>query len=242
MIIDSKKIITETLQAFSNSAAQQKKFSEIVKYVNKNDYQQLHSSFLSPTTIKIDCDQFVKEIEKFSDDFEQWGTQHTHLPRYGLALVNQDGKIKKQDPINGSLYEWNVKYPNDPIIESDCTSTTSVMSLPSLTPLLVLTGHWCRSNILKWHNGADFKPHIDTLVPSPWIRLWGTTDPDSLEIRYDNGNGTLIKVEGIEAGRIYIIDTSLVHDAVCKDSIVYQFFLSVLPSSINILKELKCQY
>lgn len=242
MIIDSKKIIEETLKTFSNSIAQQKKFSSIEKYIDEAVYWQLHSSFLTPTVIKIDCDQFVKEIEKFSKNFEQWGTQHTHLPRYGLALVNRDGRIKKQDPINGSLYEWNVKFPNTPIIESDCISTTKVMSLHSLAPLHALDGHWCRSNILKWYSGADFKPHIDTIIPSPWIRLWGTTDPNSLEIRYDNGNGTLVKAEGIEAGRIYIIDTSLVHDAVCKDNMVYQFFLSVLPSAINTLKELKCHY
>jgi hypothetical protein len=164
------------------------------------------------------------------------------LPRYGLALVNQDGQIKKQDPINGSLYEWNVRFPDDPIIESDCTTVTEVMKMPSLLPLQILNGHWCRSNILKWYPGAEFKPHVDTVVPSPWIRLWGTSDPTCLEIRYNNGTDTLVKAQNVEAGRIYIIDTSMVHDAVCTDSRVYQFFLSVLPSSINTLKELKCQY
>lgn len=242
MIIDRKKIIEETLQAFSASTAQQKKFSAIKEYIDRDEYQKLHSSFLTPTVIKIDCNQFVKEIEKFSEEFEQWGNQHTHLPRYGLALVNQDGIIKKQDPINGSLYEWNVRFPNTPIIESDCTFKTKAMSLHTLAPLQALDGYWCRSNILKWYAAANFKPHIDTVIPSPWIRLWGTTDPDSLEIRYDNGSGMLVKAEGIEAGRIYIIDTSLVHDAICKDNMVYQFFLSVLPSAINILKELKCHY
>ncbi len=240
MIIDSKKIISETLKAFSRSEAQQKKFSDIDDYINADEYQELHSAFLTPTSIKIDCCQFVKEIESFSTDFEQWGTQHTHLPRYGLALVNQDGMLKSKDPINGSLYEWNVKFPNNPIIESDCRTPTAAMELPSLEPLHILNSHWCRSNILKWYPGADFKPHIDTIIPSPWIRLWGTTDPNSLEISYDNGTGTLIEVQGIEAGRIYIIDTSLVHYASCTNNIVYQFFLSVLPSSINILKELKC--
>lgn len=241
MIVDSEKIIADTLQAFSNSVAQQKKFFEITDYVSKEEYQQLHPQFLTPTSLKINCDQFFLEVEQYAANFEQWGTQHTHLPRYGLALVNQDGILKKRDPINGSLYEWNVKYPDNPIIESDCNIPTAVMRLPSLTPLHALVNHWCRSNILKWYPSADFKPHIDTIVPSPWIRLWGTTDPDNLEIRYDNGSGTLTKTEGIEAGRIYIIDTSIVHDAVCTGSINYQFFLSVLPSSINILKDMLCQ-
>jgi hypothetical protein len=241
MIIDSKKIIADTLEVFHKSQAQKKKFSEITDYVSTKDYQQLHKSFLTPTFLKINCNQFLKEIEQYADDFEQWGTQHTHLLRYGLALVNQDGKIKKNDAVNGSLYEWNVRFPENPIIESDCLIPTEVMTLESLRSLSVLDGHWCRSNILKWQSRAEFKPHIDTVVPSPWIRLWGTTNPKDLEIRYDNGHGELVTVANIEAGRIYIIDTSLVHDAVSLDHTVYQLFLSVLPSSINILKDLTCR-
>jgi hypothetical protein len=241
MIVDTEKIIADTLEVFSRSSAQKKKFLEIKNYVSNSDYSELHQSFLTPTSIKIDCDQFLKEIDHYSNDFEQWGTQHTHLPRYGLALVNQDGKIKKKDPVNGSLYEWNVRFPDNPIIENDCLVPTEVMQLSSLSPLSIFDGHWCRSNIFKWHSRADFKPHIDTVVPSPWIRLWGTTNPKSLEVRYDNGSGELILADNIQAGRIYIIDTSLVHDAVSLDNTVYQFFLSVLPSSINILKELTCR-
>jgi hypothetical protein len=241
MIINSKKIIADTLDVFSKSQAQKKKFLDIKNYVSKKDYQLLHRSFLTPINLKINCDQFLEEIDQYADNFEQWGTQHTHIPRYGLALVNQDGKIKKNDAVNGSLYEWNVRFPENPIIESDCLEPTEVMTLDSLKSLSVFNGHWCRSNILKWRSQAEFKPHIDTIVPSPWIRLWGTTNPNDLEIRYDNGKGELVVANNIEAGRIYIIDTSLVHDAVSLDQTVYQFFLSVLPSSINILKELTCR-
>jgi hypothetical protein len=242
MIVDPEKIIADTLEVFNKSPAQKKKFSEITDYVSTEDYQELHKNFLTPTTIKIDCDLFKNEIEQYQNYFEQWGTQHTHLPRYGLALVNQDGVIKSQDPINGSLYEWNVRYPNNPIIESDCRKSTEVMMLESLKPLAVFDNHWCRSNIFKWHSQAEFKPHIDTVVPSPWIRLWGTTDPNSIEVRYADRTGQLVKVQNIEAGRIYIIDTSVVHDAVSYNDNAYQFFLSVLPSAINILKDVLCQH
>jgi hypothetical protein len=240
MIIDSEKIIADTLAVFNRSVAQQEKFSKIEQYVSEQDYRELHKTFLTPTSIEIDCKQFLKEIDQYKDNFEQWGTLHTHLPRYGLALVNQDGRIKKNDPINGSLYEWNVRFPDNPIIESDCTIPTEVMSLESLQPLTVFNGHWCRSNIFKWDVRAEFKPHIDTVVPSPWIRLWGTTHPEHLEVRCDDGTGKLVTVENIQAGRIYIIDTSVVHDAISLDNTVYQLFLSLLPSSINILKELQC--
>jgi hypothetical protein len=235
MIVDTEKIISDTVKVFNHSPAQQKKFAEIKSYISEEDYKVLHKNFLTPLSIKIDCELFLKEITQYSDHFKQWGKQHTHLPRYGLALVNQDGILKKQDPINGSLYEWNLNNPNNPIIESDCLVPTEVMKLQSLKLFSIFEGHWCRSNILKWDTSAEFKPHIDTVLPSPWIRLWGTTDPDNLNLRFANNKGELIKVNGIEKGRIYIIDTSVVHDAVSYNN-VYQFFLSLLPSSVPILK------
>jgi hypothetical protein len=241
MKVDSQKIIADTLQVFSRSTAQKEKFSKIKDYVSTHDYLELHAGFLTPTTIKINSDQFLKEIATYETHFEQWGTQYLDLPRYGLALVNLDGTLKKNDPINGSLYEWNVKFPESPIIESDCLIPTAVMKLQSLEPLNIFNGHWCRSNILKWEQCADFKPHIDTIVPSPWIRLWGTTNPENVDVRYDNGQGELIKVDNIEAGRIYIIDTSIVHTASSVNGTVHQFFLSVMPSAINMLKEIQCR-
>ncbi len=47
-------------------------------------------------------------------------------------------------------------------------------------------------------------------------------------------------ITGIESGRLYLIDTSQVHDAVSHDE-VYQFFLSVSPTALNIIKELLCR-
>ena len=242
MLIDKEKIINDTIQVFNQSNKQKEKFKKIKSYIYEDEYKTLHKNFLTPIDLKIDCDLFINEVTRFSEYFEQWGSQHNHLPRFGLAVVNQDGILKKNDPINGSLYEWNFKNPNNPIIESDCVIPTEVLKIESLAPLKVFNHHWCRSNILKWHNGSEFKPHIDTVIPSPWLRLWGTTNAESLDLRYDNGSGTLVKFNNIESGRIYLIDTSVVHDARAFGDDVYQFFLSVLPSSINIRKDLSCPH
>jgi hypothetical protein len=237
-MIDAEKIISDTLEIFNRSPAQQKKFADIKSFISKDQYKQLHKSFLTPLLIKIDCDLFVKEIDQYLEYFEQWGTQHTHLPRYGLALVNQDGILKKQDPVNGSLYEWNEKYPSNPLIESDCRIPTEVMALKSLEPLSVFDTKWYRSNILKWGDGAEFKPHIDTVIPSPWFRLWGTTDSNNTTIRFwDEKTQSMKNFTDIERGRIYLIDTSIVHDAYSTGN-VYQFFLSLDPASSKILKSL----
>ncbi len=240
MKIDSKKITLETQQAFQTSKEQIAKFNLLDSYVSSYEYKSLHKKFLTATTIKIDIELFLDEINLYSDQFQPWGTKHKDIPRYGLALVNQNGMFNENDPINGSLHEWNKLYPSSPIIETDCQKLTDAMSMISLRPLRIFDNHWCRSNILKWHTGAHFKPHIDTVLPSPWLRLWATTDSDNLDIRYDQGDGTLIKFENIEKGRVYIIDTSIVHDAISYSDNVYQLFLSTLPSSINILKEHLC--
>jgi hypothetical protein len=237
MKIDSEKIISETIADFTSSVSQKKKFAELKSFVSNKDYESLHKDFLTPTKIQIDVSLFLSEIEKYSNNFYQWGNRHTSLPRYGLALVNQDGQLKANDPINGSLHEWNILYPENPLIETDFLIPTEVFNLDSLQPLKVFEGHWCRSNVLKWHRGAHFKPHIDAILPCPWYRLWATTDVENFRIRYDNGLGELVNFENLEAGRLYIIDTSLVHDAESFTDNVYQLFLSVLPSAGKILKE-----
>lgn len=236
MIIDADKIIADTLKVFNQSSAQQQKFKNIKTYIDNDDYKRLHKSFLTPLSIKINCNLFLEEIAQYDLYFEQWGTQHVHLPRYGLALVNQDGILKHQDPINGSLYEWNIKYPNNPLIELDCRIPTEVMKIKSLEPLSIFDNMWCRSNILKWSTGAEFKPHIDTVLPSPWFRLWGTTDKDNTMVRFwDNETKSMKEFKGIENGRIYLIDTSVVHDAYSTDN-VYQFFLSVDAGASSIIE------
>ena len=236
MYVDEEKIINDTLNVFFTSEIQKQKYNSIQDFVSEDNYRKLHKSPLIPLDIKIDIELFEKELFKFEEFFEQWGNQHLHLPRKGLALVNQDGILKSNDPVNGSLYEWNVNHPNNPLLETDCIVPTKVLDIDSLRPLRALDSHWCRSNILIWEKGAEFLPHIDTIVPSPWIRLWGTTS-NSIKLRFSNKN-KLEDYGDVEPGRIYIIDTSLVHDARCTDKKAAQFFLSVLPSAYDILTNL----
>lgn len=240
MKIDSSKIIRDTLNDFTTSQYQKHKFSNLKSHVGEDDYFALHRLFLTPTNIKIDTKKFLVEIQHYDRWFQQWGTQHIDTPRYGLALVNQTGQLIDNDPINGSLHEWNKNYPDNPLIETDCTKMTEVMKLKSLEPLRILDKHWCRSNILKWNQGAHFKPHIDTVLPSPWLRFWATTDTENFIIRYDDGSGNLQVFEDIEPGRLYLIDTHVVHDAHSYADNVYQLFLSTLPSAIDILKDQLC--
>lgn len=236
---EAQQIIDDTLRVFSQSEIQRTKYNSLPR-ISEEDYYDLHNGFLTPLNIKIDIEQFLSEIKQYDDEFVQWGKRYSHLPRLGAALVNTDGILKKsQDPINGSLYEYNEFNPENPIFETDCTTHTELMSLPSLKPLSVLNGHYLRSNIFKWSDTAMFVPHIDSVVPSPWVRLWGTSDPSSVTVNYFNGE-EYVSCDNIEAGRIYIIDTSLVHDANSTD-LNYQFFLATDYKSVDLLRQLKTQ-
>jgi hypothetical protein len=230
MKVDAEKIINETIEVLKNSGAD-KLFKE---FVTEDDYRLLHPHPLTATTISIDPIQFKKEIEEWEPVFEPWGKEHTHLPRYGAALVNKNGILLKDDPINGSLMAWNKSNPSMPLIETDCRTPTELMSLPSLLSLDIFKGYWCRSNILKWDREAKFLPHIDNVVPSPWIRLWASMDNDVIIRFYNKTTGGLESVS-FEPGRIYVIDTSLVHDAYATGDNSFQLFLSLIPSAVSLV-------
>jgi len=236
MKIDADKIVAETIAAFKNSGAD-KLYMNCKNLVSVEDYKSLHNGPLTPLNIKIDVDQFNEEIIKWNHVFEQWGKDHTHLPRFGAALVNRDGTLLKNDPTNGSLMAWNKEHATTPLLETDCRTPTALLDLPSLTDLNVLKGYWCRSNILKWDTDAKFVPHIDTIVPSMWIRLWACMDPN-LVVRFNNTATRELESINFEPGRVYIVDTSIVHDAYATTDNVYQLFLSVMPEATTLLKTL----
>ena len=238
MLETVQRVYHETEQVFNKTYAQRSKLSELAG-LGVEDYQRLHTAPLMPINARVITKNFLQDISEYQSYFVKWGKKHPHLPRYGLALVNQDGSIKQDDPVNGSLYEWNERNPDNPVFESDCQVKTPIFYLPSLNSVRTMDINWCRSNILKWERGAEFLPHIDTFMPSPWIRLWGCSDADSIELTFYDKSGSIVPHCPIESGRIYIIDTFLVHTAKCVGDTCYQYFLSALPDAHKYLHERK---
>jgi hypothetical protein len=233
-MIDPDSIFRLTKNIFENSDAFK---GRSLDFVSEDDYYSIHRRELTPLNLKFDAEFFSKEVEIYDNFFEPWGKDFDY-PRFGLALVNQTGQLHKNDTANCSLMEWNKNNPKEPLIENDFQKPTPVLRMPSLKPLKIFEDYWYRSNVFRLEKGATFQPHIDTIVPSPWLRLWATTDPDATVVRFwDPMKKDLRIITGIEAGRIYLLDSSLVHDAYYHD-LVYNLFLCLSPRAFPIIESL----
>ena len=214
-----------------------------IKYENSNKipndtYWDLHTSFLVPTRIKVNVSDFQHDMSHYHDFFQPWGKNRSELRdiRKGLPLVNLSGKFDDDtDESIGPLDHYNTDNPNRPLLEYDFTRQTQVLDCASLQPLDTLRKYMTRSSILYWKEGANFSPHWDVMLPAINLRLWGTDNPDSMSLRYKDNN-EMIECENIEAGRLYLIETSTIHDARCIEGELYQFFISLNIQSIGALR------
>ena len=191
------------------------------------DYNRIHYAPLIATEYAINLSIFEKEIQPYKQYRKQWGHEHRQFPRYGLPLVNLSGKIDdKVDPTCNPLDTW-WKYTGELYWDLDFTNPTEILNLSCFDPINKLKPYMIRSNILWWDTLGHFKPHIDTEKDKCCnIRLWGTNKEDyylSFEgTRYD-----------FEPGRLYIIDTSILHEARAYSDFTMTFFLSF---NLDVLK------
>ena len=110
----------------------------------------------------------------------------------------------------------------DLINETHFTQRTFALNIKSLAVIDELKPFMYRSLILKWDFLGHFKEHIDTWHPTHWFRLWGTTNPDGMVLRYNGKEET-----DIEPGRLYLHDSSIWHDAMSFEDNTYQFFIAL---------------
>ena len=235
-------------------------------FIPKEDFERLHHQNIIPTDMKINVEEFKSEIKNYDQYFSQWGDKFTDLARLGLPLVNKNGKLgNNPEPACWPLDRWNFVnlgyedtdegftefYKNiqenilsDKLeLEINFTEPTKALDMKSLDPLNDIKEYMVRSCILKWDTRAHFKPHYDTWHPVRWLRLWGTTDPDSMYLRFraedDNTDGFCMwnetnqeheiykAEENIEAGRLYLMNTLKWHDAFAFNDNVHQFFIAL---------------
>mgnify|MGYP001162568436 CR=1 FL=1 len=167
-----------------------------------DEYYKLHQQNLTPLKIKIDVDLFESQIKKYK--FIQWGDKFNEYPRYGLPVVNQNGRMDNDpEPACWPLDRWNFLqkgYDNTPEKfnefysiahtleledETKFTTPTEVLSISSLDVLNPIKPYLYRTCILRFDTMGHFKPHYDTWFPAKWLRIWGTTKPDGCVFRYE---------------------------------------------------------
>ena len=194
-------------------------------------YNELHTDFLVPLNLKID-DEAEEQFQLCNEAFYVWGDNRPELKtRKGMALVNLDGKISPDDLSIGPLDHHNRKYDKGLVDECylECHFRQQTQMLQGvLEPLKQFD--LCRSSILWWQKGDNFVPHTDVVLPTVNLRLWGATNKHA-SLRYGEDRDNLIEVE-YEPNRLYLIDTSILHDAKAYEE-VYQYFIALLPTEKN---------
>lgn len=207
--------------------------------IGTHKYKKLHTDLLQPTNIKIDLDLFHQEIQSIK--FEQWGTVPIKPERYGMSLTKLKNDIDVYpNPANWPMDTWNMNYPNTPLVDTSFTEPTDdFKNMKSLKPLYdKWKDYLARSNILLWNKGSRFLPHIDVFPPFHNLRLWGTNDPENYHFMFwDPRKGKYIRAEGVEAGRIYLADTSHWHHAYSTADNNYTFFIALQVSAYDTIKE-----
>jgi len=239
--------------------------------LNKQDYENLHTDFLVPLNIKIENKYFLDEIKKYKK-WNLWGDKFQELNRYALPLVNLNGNLyNDEDPSCWPLDRWNFKkfgYKDTPsdfnyfynkilnddiddfLLETSFKKPTSLLNIPSLNPLNPIKKYMHRSCILKWQKESRFYPHVDTWYPVRWLRIWGTSHPENIKLRFKSFDGeekiwndinkeyeNYKIIKNIEPGRLYIFDSIKWHDAICIKNISYHYFISLSLESYDFLKE-----
>ena len=207
-----------------------KKYHEADK-VPEEVYNKLHTDFLVPLDLKID-EEAEQQFQLCNEAFYVWGDNRRELKtRQGMALVNLDGKISPNDLSIGPLDHHNEKYDKGLVDECylECHFKEHTQMLQGvLEPLKQFD--LCRSSILWWQKGDNFVPHTDVVLPTVNLRLWGATN-EHASLRYGKDQDNLIEVE-YEPNRLYLIDTSILHDAKAHEE-VYQYFIALLPTEKN---------
>lgn len=191
--------------------------------IYKTVYEKMHKTPLVPLDIMLDIEE---TMNLYKEQFYTWGENKPHLKnRKGLALVNLDGQLRENDPALGPLDIYNNTHDIH-YLEPDFRTPTSALKEKCFDQLRDF--NLCRSAILSWTDGDHFVPHTDVVIPTVNLRLWGSSNP-YVELKF---NGETVD---FEPGRVYLIDTSITHEARAINN-VYQFFIGLQPTPKNIDK------
>ena len=221
----------------------------------EQQYLEMHTAPLIPLDMSANIPLFLECMREYQHAFRAWGVKHLEHQRYGLPLVNANGQLHNNpEPVCYPLDQWNAHLADDERVRDHSFQVpTEILSHTAFDFLEPLKDCILRSCILKWMDNSMFYPHTDTKLQGRILRLWGTDRPDMVKLRFDR-NGVRSNPRDVdntefdlappdcevEAGRMYLIDTNIVHDAHSYADNSYQFFLSFdRDKSYEIIQQLK---
>ena len=208
----------------------------------------------------LEIEQYKKDFKQWGDKFQEFGRYGLPLVNMNGMLNNKlepsCWPLDRWNFVNLGYNDtpedftkfYTSSFDMDYMVnETDFTISTEVMDMSSLKVLKPIEKHMIRSCILKFHTLGHFKPHIDTWNDkSSWLRLWGTTHSESVKLRYKSDDGekliwndikkeyeSYISEKNVEAGRLYLHDSSIWHDAMSFEDNTYQFFIALDINAIS---------
>lgn len=185
-----------------------------------------------PLNIKINCDQFIQEIDEYKNDWVDY-LPRTDRPnnRKSLVLTNLPGKTHKDNP---SLAQASYA-ANRRLSETEFSSPTEIYNhCQSLKPFLDSWQPLGRTFLVKSDIGGYFVPHRDhPSMPRDVFRLivfLNNCGPYDYDWLMDH------KKMYIEHGRVYYVNTRHTHRTISWVNDSIHLILNVPMNSANVAR------
>ena len=210
-----------------------------MRYLDHDEFYSMQTkNFLPLRDIVINTQELDEQLAPYKQYFRNWGVNHLEkMFRQGIPLVNGTGNLDDEvDPTIWPLDQYNREH-GTVLRDNHFTTPTPILDLPCFDSLAPIKPYMLRSSVIWWKKGSFFFPHIDSVLPTGYIRLWGTNKPENYLFSYLEGSNHT-QQDGWDEGQIYLCDTVKQHYAEALADDVYTYFFCLDSSAYDVVKEL----
>lgn len=159
--------------------------------------------------IRTETTNIINDLKFFDNDWSQYNTLRPEIPRQGLCVINEKGKIGPGPALN-SIPQWNKMY-NTSFNELQFDKPTEVFNASKNIQNLMkdCLSFSVRTHFLKLLPGGYFPPHRDSNKRNPvtFRAIVPIVNVDPPRVRFMIEDKTL----HWKTGRMYIVNTNLEH-------------------------------
>jgi len=191
--------------------------------------------------LQVNSSDILNDLRPFKNNWTQYNTLRPEIPRQGLCVINEKGKIGPGPALN-SIPQWNKMY-NTSLDELQFDKPTEVYNSSKTIQNLMKDcfSFSVRTHFLKLLPGGYFPPHRDSnkRYPVTFRAIIPIINTDPPRVRFMLEDKTL----HWKIGRMYVVNTNLEHTLMNysnEDSIWLVFNFVTCDESINfVLNNLK---